>query len=386
MIIRKLKTKKHKVVVPKLNKILRILVDMDYKKYKKHSLIIPVLQDEEIAEYQSTLLEHYMTNFKLDLDKLEFTIKCKKSNGEQGKSKLIKCLETNLTTVKAPVLKDMISASKNNVGNINKNTELSRKSRRPFYSSVLDICVNDDPIKVAKVYISNGVKEYSKAGIRVSFNPNHFTQREMSAVFMHIESTVGKTHYHSMMNRAKVTRIDVGFNAYGLCSLFSYSYLQSLTFKGSDIYTEDENIAETVVHGTDSQIKQYDKTLQTLRKHDSCELGQMAMTTRYEYQCRRKGKSLIKSMEDCPLSFGFLRILDPKVIASFDSKTLRTLLAERGGKEVQAAIVKYEERTGEEAKVFSLDANSLKAQQTKLLLNVKKLLMKPRKNFKRLSK
>ena len=75
MKLQKLNTKKHEIVRPKLNKLLRKLISIDSYRYIKRNQL-PYVQDGALASYQSDVLKHHLDNFKLDIDKLDFTIKC----------------------------------------------------------------------------------------------------------------------------------------------------------------------------------------------------------------------------------------------------------------------------------------------------------------------
>ena len=76
MKLQKLNTKKHEIVCPKNNKLLRKLISIDSYRYKKRNKLLPYVQNKELISYQSDELKHHLDNFKLDIDKLDFTIKC----------------------------------------------------------------------------------------------------------------------------------------------------------------------------------------------------------------------------------------------------------------------------------------------------------------------
>jgi hypothetical protein len=207
------------------------------------------------------LLSKAFSIFKLDIDYLSFTIKC----SAKQISKLIN-EHSGLLNVKAHDIKNIISVEPAQVNAINKKTLLSYKKKRPFYTLLFLIIVNgvEEPVSL---YLSDGTAENSTIGTRLSFNPKHYTRREITAVFLHIESILGARSYTSLINKARITRLDLGFIVFGLSYLFVYGFVTDKRFKCSECFTQSDNgVAETTWLGKRSKIRLYDKTLELLRK------------------------------------------------------------------------------------------------------------------------
>jgi hypothetical protein len=336
-----------------------------------------------MCDYQSKLLSAAFSSFKLDIDYLTFTVKCSAS--------VISTLineRNGLLSVKAHGIKEIITVKLGKVDNINRDITRGKDMERPFYHSLYLITVNGIEEHV-RLYISDGSAKDSTIGFRFDFNPKHYTRRQITAVFLHMESIVGARSYRSSMNKARITRLDTGFIVFGLSYLFVYGFVTDKRFKGSNCFTESDNgVAETTWLGKGSKIRLYDKTLELLRKTKLGKklFGQWAMATRFEYEYRARSRLKLRNLENSRLMFGNLQVVDPQVLSLLSDREFNRLLKNRTNRRVKSAVKKLKKLTGKEVPTISLDKECLKSETTRVLSNYKKLILEPRKMFDRFSK
>ncbi|ARD43807.1 hypothetical protein [Colwellia sp. PAMC 21821] len=383
MKLRNIQTKNHKHITPKLNKVLRNLINTDLIKYKNTDLLVDHVKDLELAQYQSAVLKHCLANVKLDVDKLDFTIRFKKS--KKGISPVIQKVLDKIETITVKALKSIIVVEKSNAGNINRDIDLSKDNSRPWYSKCFDVCVAGKEETAVKVYVSTGVKEFSTASLRFSFNPNHFTNKEIGMLFTHIQSLFGSREYKNLINRARITRLDTGFNLYGLCSLFVYTICNYKKLKEGEIYPKGGDLAETVEHGLGNMIKLYDKLLEMM-KNTGCSITNKVMTTRAEHQNRVRGKIRVANLELCNQILHELDFVDPLDVAKMHKLTNKSLIRKRKGTDVKAAVERYEARKSNTVNMLSVEREVVDSQHHRLLTTLKGLILEPKKQLKRLSK
>lgn len=383
MNLHKYSTSKQPSVNTKLNKLVRNLVNRDLKKYQKNTnIIVEAIKRQDICDYQSQLISTAFNSFKLDIDYLSFTIKCSAKNID----KLIN-EHRGLLNVKAHGIKDLISVEPTQVDAINRDIKRSEDKKRPFYTLLFLIIVNgvEEPVRL---YISDGTAENSTVGIRLSFNPKHYSRREITAAFLHIESILGARSYTSLINKARITRLDLGFIVFGLSYFFVYGFVTDKRFKDSECFTESDNkIAETTWLGILSKIRLYDKTLELLRKakEGKKRFGKWAMSTRFEYEFRAKSRLKLNNLEKISLRFANLQVVDPQVLPLLSDKQLSSLLKNRTNRRVKRAVKKLAKLIGKDVPTISLDKERLKSETTRVLSSYKKLILDPRKMFERFS-
>ncbi|MGL1957830.1 MAG: hypothetical protein OCD00_11005 [Colwellia sp.] len=383
MKLRNILTKNNKHITPKLNKVLRNLINTDLIKYKNTDLLVDHVKNLELAQYQSAVLKHCLANVKLDVDKLDFTIKFKKS--KKGISPVIQTVLDNIETITVKALKGLVLVDKSNARNINRDVEPSKDNRRPWYNTCFDVCVAGKEKTAVKVYVSTGKKKFSTASLRFSFNPNHFTNKEITMVFTHIQSLFGSREYKTIINRARITRLDTGFNLFGVCSLFVYTICNYKKLKDGEIYPEDGDVAETVEHGLGNMIKLYDKLLEMM-KNTGCSINDKVMTTRVEHQNRVRGKIRVANLESCNQILHELDFVDPLDVAKMHKLTNKSLIKKRKGTDVKGAVERYEARKSNTVNMLSVEREVVDSQHLKLLTTLKGLILEPKKQLKRLSK
>lgn len=384
MKIQKLITKKHQIVCPKHNKLLRELISTDSYRYRKRNKLLPYVQDGALASYQSDVLKHHLDNFKLDIDKLDFTIKC--NNKTEGTSNLITDLLSKLTVGTYTIGNNVISISevKKGVGRINENTDL-QEFKKPWYTVVFDIVINDDVYKTLKLYISDGTEENSAVGLRFSFNPNHFTNKEICMLFMYIQSILGSRTYAKLIGRARVTRLDLGINLFGLCSLYALTVHTSEKLILGSLYPTGGHVAETVEHGTYCKLKIYDKLLE-MAKANSSGINNLAFTTRIEHQNRVGSKVYLSELETCSQLLSKLHFIDPVDLIRMQPSIVKTLLKRRNHARVSKVIELFNAEDSNPIELLSINNERLSKQHNKRLKELKKLIMEPKKHYKQLNK
>mgnify|MGYP000636850266 CR=1 FL=1 len=374
MKVRNLLTKSQKHITPKLNNLLRQLINTDKSKYKNTDVLLEHIINTELAQYQSETLKHCLANFKLIADKLEFTVKFNKK--VDGTCALLEQVLANIEAVSVKSIKKHITVYRENPGRINQRTKYSKESKRPSYSKCFDICVDDDLTKVVKVYTSTGKKEHSTAGLRFSLNTSRFTRRELAYVFTHIKSVIGK-RYKEIMEKARLTRVDMAFDLYGVSSLFVYTVSRNKKLKGGRVYPEDGEVAETVEHGSHCKLKIYDKLLEVMVKQ-ALGISDKVMATRAEHQNRVKSKVRMKNLEKCTSRLADLAFVDPVDIAVMHKRTVKSLIRNRRGKQV-AAAVKRAEGKGNTVNMLRADEALLEKKHRNLLTGLKKIILEPNK-------
>ena len=86
-------------------------------------------------------------------------------------------------------------------------------------------------------------------------------------MFLHLESILGAPSGTSFINKARITRLGLGFIVFGLSYLFIYGFVTDKRFKGFECFTKSDNgVAETMLLGILSKIRLYEKALELLRK------------------------------------------------------------------------------------------------------------------------
>ena len=383
MKLQQLNTKKHVIVCPKLNKLMRELISFDSYRYIKRNKLLPYVQNKVLTSYQSDVLKHHLDNFKLDIDKLDFTIKC--NSKLNGTSELIKDLLSKLEVDTNTIGDSVLSITKAPVGDINNNTKLSKTKKRPWYTIVFDIVIDGDVYKTLKLYISEGTEENSTVGLRFSFNPNHFTNKEICMLFMYVQSLLGSRTYAKLIARARVTRLDLGTNLFGLCSLFAYTVHSSEKLISGSLYPKGGHVAETVEHGTHSMLKIYDKLLEMAKAYSSG-ISNLAFTTRIEHQNRVGSKVYLTELETCSQLLQKLHFIDPIDLVRIQPSVVKTLLKKRNHARVSKAIERFNAMNSKPIELLSLNSERLSKQHNNRLKMLKKLIIEPKKHFKQLNK
>jgi len=328
-------------------------------------------------------LKHHLDNFKLDIDKLDFTTKC--NSKTNGTSELISDLLTKLKVGIYTIGDSVITITEISVGDINKNTKLTKKKKRPWYTVAFDIVIGGELYKTLKLYISEGIKENSTAGLRFSLNPNHFTNKEICMLFMYIQSLLGSRTYAKLIARARVTRLDLGINLFGLCSLYAFTVHTSEKLISGSLYPTGGHVAETVQHGIYSMLKIYDKLLEVAKAYSSG-INNLAFTTRIEHQNRVGSKVYLTELETCSQLLQKLHFIDPIDLIRIEPSVIKTLLKKRTHARVNKAIERFNAHNSDPIKLLSIDNQRLTEQQDKRLKELKKLIMEPKKHYKQLNK
>lgn len=383
MKLQKLNTKKHVIVCPKLNKQLRKLISIDSYRYIKRNKLLPYVQNKELTSYQSDVLKHHLDNFKLDIDKLDFTIKC--NSKADGTSELIKDLLSKLKIDTHTIGNSVISINEVPVGDINNNTKLTETKKRPWYTIALDIVIDGDVYKTLKLYISEGTEDNSTVGLRFSFNPNHFINKEICMLFMYIQSLLGSRVYVKLIGRARVTRLDLGINLFGLCSLFAYTVHSSNKLISGNLYPKGGHVAETVEHGIYSMLKIYDKLLEMAKAYSSG-VSNLAFTTRIEHQNRVGSKVYLTELETCSQLLQQLHFIDPVNLIRIQPSVIKTLLKKRTHARVSKTIERFNGRNSTPIQLLGINSERLSKQHNNQLKILKKLIIEPKKHFKQLNK
>ncbi|ABV38845.1 UvrD/REP helicase [Shewanella sediminis HAW-EB3] len=339
------------------NAELRSLLDLDNQAYGKNSKrFIKAISNEPYAKYQSELLRAYLKqpedNLELDCDRLVLTIKCQSSDIENIKANMLKF------SFKA--LDELLTIKKISVGAVNRTSNKEgRKSRkglnRPEYNSAYRATVNADSRRFFQLYIADGVKHPKKLmGLRIDFIPNRFSDFELRAIFGHLKSVLTNRRYDQLINGAKVTRVDVGFNMPGVMSSFIYPYLTKKRARDSSCMpnASSTDLVETTYIGnrfSSSHFIVYEKLLKEMKADLNIgfsidQLKQriegLAVTTRverrqYPYRSSRKGQMLLK-LPQIKLPLTDLAFIDPLVLAHSEEKVLRKLLRNKTIKSIKS--------------------------------------------------
>jgi len=178
------------------------------------------LKSKKYCAYQSHLLRSYLLSpeehLTLDCDRLIITMT------EHCTDKVIKLLEDKAKVKKTSIkgISNFLSIEQCSVGQVNGG---KKGPERPFYTSAYRFTFYNDPRRFFILHVANG--DYHKGkllGLRVDFIPNRFTDLEIRILFRHLCSVLTNTRYNDIMGKARVTRVDIGFNMPGLLSSFVY--------------------------------------------------------------------------------------------------------------------------------------------------------------------
>jgi hypothetical protein len=202
-----------------LNDGLRSLINTKTLQYgTKVKYFSRKLKSKKYCTYQSKLLSNYLTrpeeNLTLDCDRLTITIDCTAKDIKvfEDKEKVRK------TSVKATG--QILTISRCGVGKVNGG---KKGPERPFYTSAYRFNLYDDPRRFLMLHVANGQHhKHKKTALRIDFIPNRFNDTEIQILFGHLRYLLTYRRYEQLMKKAKVTRVDIGFNLPGVMSSFVY--------------------------------------------------------------------------------------------------------------------------------------------------------------------
>jgi DNA helicase-2/ATP-dependent DNA helicase PcrA len=399
----KFKTSKHKLVRPKYNSKLQSLINLELNPigYGTDSTrFVKALQSKTYCQYQSELLHSYLeepaaNGLKLDCDRLTLTMKCNKGDvnklidKEKGFKHLrIECMAPVLVFVKA-------YASQPNSGG-------GKGENRPHYNKAFAIHVGGNSRKFFNLQIAtgktpNGKKNIkrSRRSIRIDFIPDRFSEFELNLLFGHLKSVLKAKSYNSLMQKAVVTRVDIGLVMPGILSTFVYASLTDNKVVDGSCKPDEEpdSLVETMYLGNKSKSNHfiiYDKLLKEMKESSAllASFKQLAVTTRFEYRyySYRDEVILLPDLDSTPLKLDQLEVLDPLLLQHQE----RTLLAKmlRNKKPVfmelkKEAITREAADIGSSKPDISLDSQWLAKAQHNMLANYRGIILSPNKITKK---
>jgi len=397
----------HKQVNIKFNKILGKLINVETAAYDTSTRpFIEIMRNKDICQYQHKLLaaafNHLDSSVQLDCDCLDLT-----TNLSKGDVRKLLNEDKGITAIKTKQRQSLISIMPTRLGAINQGwCPRDGKNVCPWYTQAFSVACNETGDKLATIHIADGTgkeADLTKTALRISCNPNRFGDFKGIAIFSQIQSVIGTRRYEQSFNNANVTRVDIGFNIYGLLSAFAVGIIDisdskfresrifsKLVDNTSGIINEDEEkfIVETVWLGDRIMIRVYDKTMERMHKdssyksvYDTC-----SMTTRFEYQnCPYEGTSIkLTEIVRNPTTLADLEVLNPMIFPRLSDKQLSLLLTNKRNHVVRKHKRKIN-RIAEDNIIepwLSLNRNWVRQEQTTLLIPIKKMILSPKKFMK----
>jgi hypothetical protein len=381
-------------VEPKFNEILNGLVNTKNWFYGSETVpFVNALKDEQLCHYQSNLIDAYLkrpdTNLKLDCDYISLTMKARKKDVtrllEDGgiMKHRIKSMSSLFTVKDVPV------------GKVNNDGSCGPK--RPYYTHAFNLTISGGAN--VKFYIADGSGHDSGIiGLKIDFIPNQLSDFEFRCVFGHFKSALTHERYNTLILKARVTRVDVGFNMFGVFSAFVFITLSNNWTKISTGFPRGDGsqMIESSYLGckkNSSYTIAYDKSLKVmvdLKNSGSMSGSELlshhntqAATTRIEYKYypyRSNGILLLDNICDANIRLGDVRIIDPNVLCHSPEDLLANLLRDKTIQAVkhQKPHMKKAVKGKCKARTVSLDNDWVEQECSKLLTHYQKLVMTPK--------
>lgn len=339
------------IVDKKLNKRLQKLINNKTLCYgTKVKKFGEKLKDKKYCDYQSKLLTSYLRNpeehLKLDCDRLVLTFDCTSKDIKQiSDIGRIKKFSVNATS-------KFISAKKHSVGQVNAG---KKGPQRPFYTNAFRFELYGDSRRFFMLHVASGEQHKNeKTAFRVDFIPNRFSDTEIQLLFGHLKYLLGNRRYKQLINKATVTRVDVGFNMPGVLSSFVYP-IENTHHEITETCLPDEipkSLIETTYIGNRFESNHfiiYEKLLKEFKTevddNDITEkclddlLLTLAVTTRVEkrYYSHRSKKVLLSKLSKSSTKLYTLKFLNPSVVHQLSKKSISSLLRDKRMANVKAA-------------------------------------------------
>lgn len=170
---------------------------------KKHFLspdnVINVISKKRVTMQQNSLLEKYLCspsqNLTLDCDKITFNANISEND--------MKRFRNNFGVVKTKERKNLLIVRQRPP-----QCDEERKGRF-ICSRVFTIYASTNLNSKVFIYLCVDKNNWV---LHVAFTPRLFADIELAAIFHHILTTLGKTRYLQVISKARLSRIDIGFN------------------------------------------------------------------------------------------------------------------------------------------------------------------------------
>jgi hypothetical protein len=382
-----------KQVKPKLNGILNSLINT--KNWSYGTEITPfvyALKNELMCHYQSRLIDAYLKspedNLKLDCDYLSITIKTTKKD-------VLRLIEDG--GIREHRIKDMSLIFTINNGAVKNVNDGVIGSNRPYYNHAFNLTVSGGAN--VKLYLADGSGHANGIiGIKIDHIPDHLSDFEHRCIFGHIKSALTHERYNTLILKARITRVDVGFNMQGVCSAFVFATLRNNRTKDSCCFPlgDGRQIVETCYLGSKNNSSYtiiYDKTLKVMKDlKDSAIMGgselishhsRQCSTTRIEYKhypYRSNGILLLSNLCDARVRLDDVWIIDPKMLHHCSDDLLANLLRDKTLQAIkhQRNYIKEASKGKCKARAFSLDSDWMEQQCSMILNHYRKLIIAPK--------
>ncbi|WP_159655549.1 hypothetical protein [Vibrio atypicus] len=383
------------IVTRVLNHRLRKLIDTNtYSYIKDINRSIGILSKRALLMYQSRLLrkmlgkpEQYLS---LDCDKLVFTMNC--SDGD------IQHLTSQLTSNIPLYLNSILTVKKHAIGKVNgdckRENSYGRTKNRPIYNHAYKMTIEGKNKSHLIIYIADGESSKNhKKSIRICYNPNNLNDFEHHVIFGYLKSTLTNRRYTQLMKKARITRIDIGFNMVGVTFPLVIVFPKKGTIKITDEYPRGDCIKETLYLG--SKFKSchtivYDKIIKEIKFDESSirdkslalsYLNSSLLTTRVERRhlpYRMKRILLLTEMNNINLSLQDITFIDPSILMGVPKEVISKLITNKTYSRTQDFYSHFSEKDLE-ANLLSLDKQWLDVQSSQLLCHYQQLILKAKK-------
>jgi hypothetical protein len=361
---------------------------------------IKVLRNKRICRYQSHLLRKYLCNPKkhltLEVDKLDFTVSYNRKAEKAFRA--VKCESKGLVIV-SPKLQHLITAEEVRMDGTNKACHKEQKER-PHYTEKYEVRVTGKSKAVLTIHIADGSKSKYK-GIRYSFNPKHFSEPDLVAVFSHVHNVLGSVEYSRVVAKARVTRIDIAVNLPGVSSIFLWFLPpHGNSTRSTCLPLEDDckYICETMYLGhfpkdgdedrtRKSKYRIYCSLLNKLKNGCDLQAGEYVVAARLEYElnCWDNQRGLmLTDIQHALVKLDKLQLIDPTDFYKIPAKWHNELLVDKSILNIRRRFRFLQHRLNQHNGLnpLSLDSHWVMQEQVQLLTRLKKTLVAPKSQSK----
>lgn len=241
-----------------------------FKHVNNTTQVIDVITNQNIAAEQEKLLANYVQNINtkmVDIDYLTLAVNLTENDIAALFSEEKAVLNVK-TKARSSRLNVTLLAAKN------KNQGFKTGDIKPFFTKCFRIIVDNDAHKYVNIYYAD--KSHPKNSDRtlthnleIEFIPSRFAPGTIDLIFLHLKSVFKANRYPQIIKHARVLRLDLGLNMFGVSQLFCFIDSINKKVSSGSCYPDDADcLAMTTNLGSENHscAVLYDKVAKELTK------------------------------------------------------------------------------------------------------------------------